>query len=658
MLTPAVYEDSAHAGCLLVARHAGEPIGYALFRKLRTRSEISLTHLCVRADHRHRGVAKMLVEDLSGRHHGRSGIRAKCRDDYPGINRVWRSLGFDAIGSATGRGADKAPMTVWWRDHAHPNLFTPPVEEGPVLAVAIDANVLLDLHVRPTRPEASRSQVLLAPDLRGRLEMVVPAEGLEKDVAHCSTADQNPLLAAAALYPRPSGDPVRAQALFATLLATVEENLTRSSLTEQDRGDLWQLAHTVTAGVKVFVTWDYRLRTEIAPIVVAIPREELTGVRIISPDSVVRYLDELAHAAAYQPRSLEGSQFSTELARVDGESELQVFLNKGAGETRRQFRERLQYVSRVAQARETVRASDTTPVAHYGFHCDGGVLRVELLRVTDHPIAQTMTRRLLWLLRQQARDRGAKVVEIADPYVSDVVARAAGHEAYQLLNDRWYAWVIDRCGSGPEISAAITDAHALVGVPPAQLIKPRLPAVTAAEYERTWWPAKITDSALPSFAVAIQPRWSADLLGVPRTLTGRATELALGREQVYYRSGHNNSVLKAPARILWYMSHSPGTGPGSFIGTSLLDATEVDTPENLHRVLAHYGVFRLEHIRDATSLSVAQALRFSDTEIFRHPVSFREYGTIRAALGGPKSMQSPCNVPPATFAEVYARGRG
>jgi hypothetical protein len=109
------------------------------------------------------------------------------------------------------------------------------------------------------------------------------------------------------------------------------------------------------------------------------------------------------------------------------------------------------------------------------------------------------------------------------------------------VDNKWFAFVIDEIGTGRQISAAATLAYHQVGWPSAPLIAPQVAATAAAHYERAWWPAKITDSALPHFAVAIRPAWSAELFGEPATLTTRRTELALGREQVCYRSGHNST---------------------------------------------------------------------------------------------------------------------
>jgi hypothetical protein len=62
-----------------------------------------------------------------------------------------------------------------------------------------------------------------------------------------------------------------------------------------------------------------------------------------------------------------------------------------------------------------------------------------------------------------------------------------------------------------------------------------MPAVVAAEMERTWWPAKLVDSRLPTYLIPIQQRFAAELLGVPEGLLPRHDTLGLAREHVYHR---------------------------------------------------------------------------------------------------------------------------
>jgi hypothetical protein len=647
----------------MAARVDGAIAGYALWRT--SRSEVVLTHVCVATNFRRQGIARRMVKEVSSQYPARHGLRAKCRDDYE-IHAFWRSMGFDYLGRTHGRGGDRAPMTVWWRDHGIPNLFSPTVDEtSTVLRVAVDTNILMDLHTRPASPQAKRSQVLLGPDLADRLELVVPW-GLEKDLEDQKLDHRARLISVAESYTRPNADPVRAASLFDTLRAAVESAIPGFPAKHNDLGDLWQIAYAAAADVNVLATWDEKLIRDVGPLAAGIDRPEFTGFRVIDPDHLIIHIDQLAHAAAYHPQALSGSEFSVERARADSEPALlEAFLDKSTTETKASLKGLLRQIARANTPTDLIRDADKTIVAAHAVERGDKVLRVPFLRVCDHAYTETMARRLLWLLRERAREHGAHVVAIEDVHLSPSLRRAARHEAYELVNGCLYAWVIDHCGTGLEVSAAVTEARASVGLSPASLLKPGIGAEIAGLYESSWWPAKITDSQLPHYAVPIQPRWSTTLFGYPEPLLERSAELALGREQVYYRSGRN-SPLTTPSRIVWFMSQDKDQRPkrageppaSSFIGTSLLDAIETDTPENLHSTLRHYGVFTLDQVRGRKNAAgLAQALRVSDTELYPSPVSWKRYTELLKTLDGPKRIQSPATMGSAMFAAIYELGQ-
>jgi hypothetical protein len=188
------------------------------------------------------------------------------------------------------------------------------------------------------------------------------------------------------------------------------------------------------------------------------------------------------------------------------------------------------------------------------------------------------------------------------------------------------------------------------------LLAPGLSAHAATRLEHAWWPAKIVDSDLPCYVVPIKTAFAVELFGYPTGLLPRNTQLSLGREHVYYHSAVN-SVLTAPARIVWYAS-GQGQGAGHFFGTSILDGLMVDTPERLHAALGYYGVFSLTAVTEAArGRDHAEALRLSDTELFETPVSLRGYEALRSVTGGgAPNFPSTRKLSPALFAALYAAG--
>ncbi|WP_063003443.1 GNAT family N-acetyltransferase [Nocardia salmonicida] len=653
MMPAGAYWDAADKGGLVAATIDGRPVGYALFRLPRN-NQVMLAHLCVASEERGSGVAHALVAEIRTKHSSRLGIRAKCRDDYE-LNPMWEKLGFSARGRAVGRSKDRNPMTVWWLDHGHANLFTflaetePLADEPDLLEVALDLNILMDLHTRADTPGAQRSQVLVADHLDGRLRLVV-TNAVDRELTNRPEDQRAPIERAASNYPRRTAATSESQRLFAQLISA--SATTNQKLSPQDEGDLWQIAEAVASGIGVLLTWDGRLRERFKHLQQAVPA--LSSFHVLDPDHLVTHLDKVARKWAYQPARLQGSAYDRVLADAEDEPRLQEFLSRTSGETRGELRDLLHRLAREQVPRWLIRTDAEPAIACYAAQLDGQVLRVPLLRTAGHRLSDTIARQLLWLLRRDALERGAKVIDVSDRHVGGVLDRAMAGDPFHHHNGHRYAWVVPLCGTSRDICEAANDARRLVDLGPGPLLRSGLPPHAAAEIERSLWPAKLTDSALRHYVIPIQARWSGELLGYPTQLTTRPVELSLGREQVYYRTA--DAKLTAPARVLWRLSQGRRNS-AEIIGTSFLDAIDVDTPTRLHSALEHYGVLDLAFLeRHADGKPTLQAVRFSDTELFDRPISTTTYDRIRRQYPGPKWFLGPQRVTPDLFAELYRTG--
>ena len=116
-------------------------------------------------------------------------------------------------------------------------------------------------------------------------------------------------------------------------------------------------------GVKVLLTWDERLRTVVAPVLLEMSHPELSTLRVIDPDHLVIHLDELAHAAAYRPQVLSGSRFSTELANSASESVLLTFLDRAGGEAKNELKARLHTLAQLLRSHSIIRDAGGVPAA-------------------------------------------------------------------------------------------------------------------------------------------------------------------------------------------------------------------------------------------------------------------------------------------------------
>lgn len=653
MMPAGAFREATQWGGLIDARIDGVLMGYALFRLPRN-NQVMLSHLCVDSLARKSGVARALVAEIREKHSSRLGILAKCRDDYE-LNPMWEALGFHARSRAVGRGRDRSPMTVWWLDHGHADLFsflTEPellADEPDLLEAALDLNILMDLHTRADSASSKRSRVLIADHLVGRLRLVV-TNAVDRELARRPQVQRAPIKVAANQYPRRTAVASRAEDLFTQLVHASTTG--DQQLSPQDEGDLWQIAEAAAAGVGVLLTWDDKLRRRFGELRKVMPA--LASFHVLDPDHLVTHLDKLAQAWAYQPARLQNSAYDQVRASADDEHRLLEFLGKTSGETRGELRDLLRALAREQVPRWLIRTVDEPAIACYAAYLDGQILRVPLMRTIGHQLSDTIARQLLWLLRRVAQEQGARVIDVSDRHVGGVLTRALATDPFHHQGDHWYAWVIPMCGTSHDIGQAANEIRRLVNAGPGPLLRPGLPSRAAAEIERSLWPAKLIDTALPHYVIPIQSRWSGDLLGYPIQLTTRPVELSLGREQVYYRT--HDAKLTAPARVLWRVSQTRRAS-AAIVGTSLLDAIDVDRPARLHAALRHYGVLDLPDLEEfADGRPTVQALRFSDTELFDRPISNSTYDRLRQQHGGPKAFYGPQRVNPELFAALYRAG--
>ncbi len=183
-----------------------------------------------------------------------------------------------------------------------------------------------------------------------------------------------------------------------------------------------------------------------------------------------------------------------------------------------------------------------------------------------------------------------------------------------------------------------------------------------ADIERMLYPAKITDAGIPNFIIPIQAWWAKDLFDkelAQEIIWGAKEELALRREVVYYRSKQASGGLKAPGRILWYVSKTgSGKNSSSILGAiracSLLDEIVIAKPKDLHRRFRRLGIYSFKDVlktaRDDFNREI-MAVKFSDTQLFKKPVELRD---IEKILGRKISVRAPYKITTEGFRMIFA----
>jgi GNAT superfamily N-acetyltransferase len=641
------FAQAAECGTLLAAVHDEHVVGYALY--LLPRQVVRLTHLCVSEHVRGQGVARLLVDAISERHADRFGITLKCRKDFA-ANGLWSHLGFELQGEVRGRSRRGLPLSVWWRDHGHPNLFSATESIG-LLRVALDHNVFLDLELSAGRHGASESQALAEDWLADQVELVVTTE-LARELARLPEGpDKSRQHRAAARYRKLVIDSSAASALARNItdhvMATQRLDL---SVDPSDVSDVRHVAEASLAGVTVLASRDEKLLKWSGQAA------DVTGVRVMRPEDVILQVDELAHAQAYRPVQLQDTRYRLTPVRAGAEEELLTFLHKSDGEQKAPYLNQIRRIIAGGRqwTRTILRNPDGKPIAFYATGGSDDELIVPVFRVAASRLEETVTRQLLFLVRDQAQRAGQSIVRITEPGLTRETQRIIREDGFINLSDSWLCLVIRACGA-----AAVVDALAVAAADRAGLrmptLRPGLSSVIAADLERTLWPAKITDSALPTYLIAINPTWSAELFGIPQTLMPRPNMIGLSREHVYYRSPRPRTP--APARLLWYVTDPKrGGGVAAVIGCSRLDETVVGKPAALFQRFSHLGVWERKQVTNAAKNGEALALRFADTEIFPRQIGLRRLRQLASQHGQTMALRSPQKITAGLFAAIYQEG--
>lgn len=642
-----VFDEAAAQQRLLAAVSGEELAGFALYRL--PRMEVALTQLCVGGAWRGRGIARRLMTAISDRHKDRLGVKVKCRPDYE-IDGMWERLGFARRATVPGRNSVGIPLTVWWLDHGHPDLFTL-AEAAPTLKVAMDLNVLFDLARNGgARDGADDSRVLLGDDLADVIELVVTPE-IYEELDRASRSAQSPARVLASRYGCLTADVERVEAAQRALIAHVQEGDTGFPRNDQDRSDARHIAEAACGGANVLVTRDDQMRERFARMAL-----DEFGLRVLNPVDVVLHVDELATSSAYQPARLLGTEYEETQAGAGSETVLDRLLDKPGGEQRGRLVRRVRTLVKNGGRWTIVRAADGSPVACYALNVRADHMAVLLLRVAHSSLDLTLARQLLFKFRRHCRRSGLQEVRIVDDHVPLLIRRAAEYEEFRQTEHGLSSLVIDICGSASQVGEAARAASQSSGYLDIPALTPGLAALPAARIEKALWPAKLVDSALPSFVVPIRPHWSSELFDEPPGLFTRRSELGISLEHVYYRSA-TPSVLKYPARILWYVTGDGSRTSGAVIGSSVLDEIVEGDPEALYERFAHLGAYsRLAVLDQAGGRGRVQALRFSFTDLFGQPVPMDVLKSLATKHGGPGTLQGPQRVTSTMFAELWRAG--
>ena len=182
-----------------------------------------------------------------------------------------------------------------------------------------------------------------------------------------------------------------------------------------------------------------------------------------------------------------------------------------------------------------------------------------------------------------------------------------------------------------------------------------------ADLERTLFPAKILGSNLPTVIMAIRPTWAESLFDhklAAQSLIFNDAQLALSRENVYYRSHRRAKGLEAPCRILWYVTRDPRySDSGSIRACSQAAEIFILPAREAYRQFKRLGIYTRDQIIDIAKGDVnglVMAIRFVDTELFTNPIGYRHaLNLVKQHDGITATFHGPTVISDSAFKVIY-----
>lgn len=640
-------------------------LGYLLYAINRRKNLAYIVHLCVKQSQRGLGIARLLFNRLKERTKHFRGIRVHCRRDYE-VNKLWPELGFVVKGEKDGRSKQGSKLTIWWFNHNHPTIFTYANEHTPTLTlkVAIDANILIDLQKKPTR-ENEESHSLLADWLQEDVELCLTDEifyeiNRNKDEQQRAKRSQF-----AKTFPRLHSPNDKFMATYKSLRA-----LFPNQKGVRNQSDLRQLARSIAAEVPFFVTRDDKLLIKSDKIV------DKFGLRIIQPSYLITHLDELARVVEYQPVRLAGSLINIE--RVKSEQStlvIKTFFNS-------RIEKKVTFKKKLDSYLIDPHTFDIKLVTHNQKMLaliiyerqNQHELKVPLIRVLPGPLSGTLARHLIVYTILTSCDENRTLTKIIDYQLSNEIKDVLKENGFMLNNGHWIKANIPFVGTSKDFLLKLTSlsnefpsdvayfsqiANFIEKAKQSSHLHDLLNA------ERILWPTKFIDLELPTFVVAIKPKWAKDLFDktlARGTLFGADPKLILKVENVYYRAAQRQKKFTEPLRILWYVSHDKGRyeGSKSIRACSYVDEVIVGKPKELYARFKRFGVYEWRDIFQLAKQNIhndIMAFKFSHTELFSTPIKRETLQEIwREETGKQFNVLAPLHIPSERFFRIYKIG--
>ena len=567
-------------------------------------------------------------------------MRLSCRNDFP-ANSLWPKFGFVPLYETPGRSRDRRQLTLWYLPLAladQYSLFRANLSDD-ALDVVIDANVFFDLD-EPDNEATQLSKTLLSDLFGDTLNLWFTDELLTEIYRNPNLNKREAARTKAGNFSKVEHDPL--------LVERFEQALKRILPSSNDAqiSDIKHLAKTASSDLDIFVTNDRHLLKKAKQIM------NVLNVEVLSPTTVILRLNELSAAQVGEPDRVAGPglQWQRLHSKQFEAFPFDRFLEQG--EKLNQLREKVG--SALVDSPQTeldVLWAENRPVAFRVLTYDSPheTLIVALGRLAKSEYVSLLGRFLISDAVYVARRMSLGLVKFKKSALPVSLMQGLSEMGFTRCGDEFirfcFARYLDRSDALSEIARSAPQAST------------NYQSMSSLELERSCSPLTL-ERDQNYFLIPIRPGYALNLFDRQQSsqdLFGGKPSILLRWANVYYRAATHHKMLKAPGRILWYVSGHRR----EVICVSHLDKVEIDTPRELIRRFKKYGTLEWEDLDKMCGGDIARklmVLRFSHTFPLKRPVPLAEVWKAFDENGIGRSLQSPRGITFDTFKRIFQLG--
>ncbi|AUP79901.1 hypothetical protein [Flavivirga eckloniae] len=345
---------------------------------------------------------------------------------------------------------------------------------------------------------------------------------------------------------------------------------------------------------------------------------------------------------------------------------VEKFLNTPKGEKKHHFRDKItSLTSDIKNSKiKVIQDINGIKLGVWGGKINTNEVFISFIRTTNSKLSNTLFNQLINDLINLTISSAKNFLIINNEYLSELQKEQLESYGFLLKLNQWVKIVDKGVFNSKDyfdknvITSKVLDNNIITK----ELLKNEVNY--KLQMERLLFPLKFEDLDIPTYIIPIKPFWASQLFDyhTEGSLFGTKAELSWNRENVYYRSVKPVSE-KVPARILWYTSSKTNNQNGrerSIIACSYLESVNIGKPKDLFNKFKHLGIYEWGDVYRLAKNDIntdIKALEFSDTEVFKHPVSLQRINEVLQKNERKKNtFPSPLKVNSKIFNEIYKLG--